>query len=135
SAYFATKFDLNGEYLWEKQYHTPERNVDPGFIDIAIPLVQGGFAASLTFFASGALTKTYLYRFDNNADTLWTRLIKEDSSLEWNHGTRGIRQLSDTTFLHWGWCEGNVGCISFLDSTGQVLSVQQYSNTHYIFSA
>lgn len=91
----------------------------------------------MTFFGGGSPAKTYLYIFDENGDTLWTRFLKEDTTFGINSGTRHLLQLSDGGFLHSGWCSvtGGAACIMRLDSSGTILWERIYPPCTYIFNA
>jgi hypothetical protein len=136
SAMFATKFDLEGNYLWEKQYHRPGYNTDFVFYDPVVK-VDGGFAAAVSFFTSTAPNETYLFRFNEEADTLWSKLIRIDTLPTGNHGTRNLIALPDGGFLHSGWCNvpSDRGCITRLDSEGNYMWEQTYVGSQYIFSS
>ncbi len=76
SALFAAKFDLEGNFLFEKQYQT-NRNMGPGIMDPIALVEQGGYMAAVTLFGGSAPNQTYLYRFDLQGDTLWTVFVKK----------------------------------------------------------
>ena len=136
SILFTSMFDGEGNFLWETPHPNPQ-SMDPGIMDPVTPLLQGGYATGITLFGNGQPNRTYLYRFDENGDTLWTRFLKEDTTLGINSGTRHLLQLPDEGFLHSGWCSvtGGAACIMRLDSSGTILWERIYPPCTYIFNS
>ena len=63
------KIDPAGNLVWEKKYRS-------GFIDEGValqPLNSGGYAMVVRSLDSSYTRHYYLYRLDNQGDTLWTR--------------------------------------------------------------
>jgi len=71
-AVFISKFDLEGEFLWEKE-HKRLRNADPGIIDPIARLDNGTYAGALTENGGTAPNITHLYWWDSDGDTIRTR--------------------------------------------------------------
>jgi len=128
------KFDLEGNFLWEKE-HRRERNVFPGYIDPIARSSDTSFVAGMTEVGGTAPNITYLYWFNTEGDTIRTRFLKSDSNVVFgNHGTRQLLALADGGFLHCGWCSDpvNTGCITRLDSAGSILWERVYPQAEYI---
>jgi hypothetical protein len=78
---FVTKFGLEGELLWEKEYvHSRYTNI--GFVDPVARLDGGGYASGVSVFGAGSpIDSLFLYRFDEEGDTLWTRFLIADNTV------------------------------------------------------
>ena len=134
-----SKFDLEGNFQWEKE-HRRERNVFPGYIDPIARISDTSFVAGMTEVGGTEPNITFLYWFNAEGDTIRTRFLKSDSNAtNGNHGTRQLLALFDGGFLHCGWCAnttpGQGGCITRLDSTGTFLWERIYPQAEYIRNA
>jgi hypothetical protein len=133
------KFDLEGDFLWEKE-HRRQRDTYPGIIDPIASISDGRFVGAMTEYGGTEPNITYLYWWDSEGDTIRTRFLKSDSNVvNGNHGTRQLLALADGGFLHCGWCAnttpGQGGCITRLDSTGAILWERVYPQAQYILNA
>ncbi|MDQ3100572.1 MAG: hypothetical protein M3R08_04230, partial [Bacteroidota bacterium] len=130
-----TKYDLNGVFQWQKE-HRRQRNVYTGLMDPIAETSEGQFVGAMTEFGNSEPTNIYLYWWNSEGDTVQTRFMRSDSA---SHGTRQLVALSDGGFLHCGWCAGYApgtgGCITRLDSSGEVLWEQNYPQTHATMNA
>lgn len=78
---FVTKFDLQGELVWEKEY-VHSRYVNYGIVDPVARLAGGGYASGISVFGAGsAIDSLFLFRFDEEGDTLWTRFLIADTTV------------------------------------------------------
>lgn len=78
---FVTKFDLQGELVWEKEY-VHSRYVNYGIVDPVARLASGGFASGISVFGAGSpIDSLFLFRFDEEGDTLWTRFLLADTTV------------------------------------------------------
>ncbi len=136
SAVHLTKFDLEGNYLFEVPYTGNNQNTTTGWLDPVIADMNGGFTSAVSHFSSSTFDKTFIYRFAEDGDTLWTKLFRMDTLAFGNHGTRQLIQLPDGGYLHCGWCNvpGFGGCITRLDAEGNYLWERIYPNAQYILS-
>ncbi|HRO99373.1 MAG TPA: hypothetical protein PLN54_08070 [Flavobacteriales bacterium] len=137
-AVFITKFDLEGNFQWEKE-HKRDRTTSPGIIDPIAAISGDRYVGAMTAYGGQAPNVTYLYWWNSEGDTLATRFLKSDSAYLDNHGTRQLIALADGGFLHCGWCAntppGQGGCIIRLDSTGTILWERIYPQAQYIDNA
>ena len=139
AAVFMTKFDLNGDFVWEQE-HRRDRDTYPGIIDPIAAISGGRFVGAMTEYGGTVPEATYLYWWTSEGDTIRTRFLKSDSNaVSGNHGTRQLLGLADGGFLHCGWCAntapGQGGCITRLDSTGTILWERIYPQAEYIDNA
>jgi hypothetical protein len=138
-AVFITKFDLDGQLIWEKE-HKRDRTTSPGIIDPIAAISGNRYVGAMTAYGGTAPKVTYLYWWNSEGDTLQTRFLKSDSNVvNATHGTRQLLALADGGFLHCGWCAnttpGQGGCITRLDSTGTILWERVYPQAEYIQNA
>ncbi|MBK8227180.1 MAG: T9SS type A sorting domain-containing protein [Flavobacteriales bacterium] len=139
AAVFATKFDLEGNFVWEKE-HRRERDIYPGIVDPIASISGGRFVGAMSEYGDTLPETTYLYWWNSEGDTIRTRFLKSDSNVvSGNHGTRQLLALADGGFLHCGWCAnttpGQGGCITRLDSAGAILWERIYTQAQYILNA
>ncbi|HRD53842.1 MAG TPA: hypothetical protein PKY96_14465 [Flavobacteriales bacterium] len=135
-----TKFNLLGNYLWQKEHRRGNRSVYPGIMDPVATIDGGRYVAAMDEYGGSAPIVTYLYWWDSEGDTIRTRFLKSDSAaVNSNHGTRQLLALADGGFLHCGWCANNLpgqgGCITRLDSAGTILWERVYPQAQYILNA
>ncbi len=78
---FVTKFDLQGGLVWEKEY-VHNRYVNYGMCDPVARCADGGFISGISVFGAGEeLDSLFVFRFDEEGDTLWTRFLMTDTTV------------------------------------------------------
>jgi hypothetical protein len=78
---FVTKFDLQGQLVWEREY-VHSRYVNYGIVDPVARLAGGGYASGISVFGAGSpIDSLFLFRFDEEGDTLWTRFLIADTTV------------------------------------------------------
>jgi hypothetical protein len=78
---FVTKFDLQGQLVWEREY-VHSRYVNYGIVDPVARLAGGGYASGISVFGAGSpIDSLFLFRFDEEGDTLWTRFLLADTTV------------------------------------------------------
>ena len=122
-AVFVTKFDLDGNYVFEKQ-HKRTRNLDPGLIDPIALNMDGSYTAAITCFEGGeAPDSIFLYTFDQDGDT--TRSVFLDAAP--SQGMRDCLLTPDGSFLISGICTiavdplADCACIRKVSASGEEL--------------
>lgn len=78
---FITFYDSAGEVVWEQDYVVP-RYSNYGLSDPVCRVPDGGFASGVSVFGlSSAIDSLFLWRFDANGDTLFTRFLMADTTM------------------------------------------------------
>lgn len=70
-----TRFDLNGELLWEKRAFRPFHSSVAGWTDCCDTIPGGGYVVGGASEDTTGFDEVYLMRFDANGDTLWTKVF------------------------------------------------------------
>ncbi|MCB0771357.1 MAG: hypothetical protein KDC00_13235, partial [Flavobacteriales bacterium] len=137
AAVFATKFDLQGEFIWEKE-HRRTRNIDPGLIDPFVSNGNGTYSCALSDFAIGSEPDSlFLYSFNSEGDTTSTLLVNVAGA----EGVRDLTATADGNYLICGVCTlsetpyQEIACLRKVDASGNQLWRRTWSSVRYILNA
>lgn len=108
-----SKFDINGNYLWEKSYGDTVQSFIDGVENSWIKLKDNQFAATgdINSYSSPYWRSITLYKFDSEFDTLWMKTYLKDTI---NIFARGVTICSDGGFAIAGFSKRD-------EATGEIL--------------
>lgn len=137
AAVFATKFDLQGEFIWEKE-HRRTRNIDPGLIDPFVNNEDGTYSCAISDFVIGAEPDSlFLYRFNSEGDTINTALVNVAGA----EGVRDLIATADGNYLICGVCTlsetpyQEIACLRKVDVNGTEIWRETWNVVRDVFAA
>lgn len=109
-----TYIDETGDVIWEKRNFREQHSAFAGWANCCDSVPSGGWVVGGSSESTDGLDEIYLQRFDENGDTLWTKVFGDPNEY-W--GGRQVKSTSDGGFLIVGDTDTNGSTDAFVLKT------------------